>query len=97
MRLKIFVYNRSQAVRFFLPEAFTLAEQYRCEIHVRCAASRPTMSENSEFLPVKLGRVTEMEIWVEGNEAEQLLLSIRRCLSQYVGAVNYQMSYEEVN
>jgi hypothetical protein len=38
-----------------------------------------------------------MEIWVEGNEAEQLLLSIRRCLSQYVGAVNYQMSYEEVN
>ena len=92
MKLRISVFNKTQVVTAFLPEAIKIAELFGCSVQIKCETPMPALPDGLDFLPIKTGRVTELEICVQGAEAWDALSAIRHCMSQCFSEVNYQMN-----
>jgi hypothetical protein len=92
MKLRISVFNKTQVVTAFLPQAIQIAELFGCEVEIRCIAPLSLLPIGLDFLPVHTGRISEFEIFVQGDGAWEALSAIRRCMSQCFSEVNYQMN-----
>ncbi len=92
MKLRVSVFNKTQVVTAFLPQAIHIAELFGCAVEIRCIAPLSVFPAGLDFLPVHTGRISEFEILVLGDGAEDALSAIRRCMSQCFSEVNYQMN-----
>ncbi len=92
MKLRVSVFNKTQVMTAFLPQAIHIAEMFGCEVEIRCVSPLSVLPEGLDLLPVHTGRITEFEIFVQGGRAREALSAIRRCMSQCFSEVNYQMN-----
>jgi hypothetical protein len=92
MKLRISVFNKPQVITVFLPEAIKIAEWFDCTIQINDHCPVPALPVGLDFLPVRAGRIAELEIAVQGNEAGEALRAIRSCMSRCFSEVNFQMN-----
>jgi hypothetical protein len=92
MKLHIAVFNKTQVITAFLPQAIKIAELFGCVVQIKCDGPLAALPAGLDFLPVQPGNVTELEICVQGDDAGKALSAMRLCMSQCYNAVDYQVN-----
>jgi hypothetical protein len=90
MKLQNSVFNKTHVMPAFLPQAIKIAEFFDCAVQIKCDTPMPGLLEDMDFLPVKTGRITVMEVCIQGDEAKEALSAIRRCMSECFCESNFQ-------
>lgn len=92
MKLKLSVFNKTQVITAFLPQAMKIAELLGCDVQIKSDYSAPALLADLNWCPMQTGIVTELEISVQGDEAWEALTAMRLCMSQCYRAVNDQLN-----
>ena len=90
MNLTIALYNKTQIVAGFIPQAMRIAELFNCALEMKVSPDLQPMLPGMDLWPVQAGPVAFLEIVVRGEDAAEAIQAMRRRMSQSFSELNFQ-------